>query len=347
MTRGEYITRLRKERNLTQDEVAEKLFIDRSVLSRYESDIIEMDLDAMKDMAKLYKVEVVNIIYSNDEAYKTVKEDVTQLQYEKFETEKSNLLLNKELQRNKLIAIIITLSLILLFFINYFYYTYNSIYMYELIPENEKIKIGISTLTLTSDKVLIMINNIEGKYDKFEFILKDINNNEILIKNFSDNKKHILSSDSKNVQRTFNFKTIKKDINNLYLKVYNGNNYEYVKLNLQKIYNNDNLVFFDDNQEKDNKELNNYIKIKNANYFVFNENVFLKINNEDKTSHYTYYKENEIISYYNKKTKEQFEYNIKKKKYTSGKENNEKLELFFELYELYRTKYDNTLKMLK
>ncbi|MBP3619689.1 MAG: helix-turn-helix transcriptional regulator [Clostridia bacterium] len=55
-TLGQKIKELREENNLTQIELARLLFIDKSTVAKYETDVIEPSYDLLKKLAKLFKV---------------------------------------------------------------------------------------------------------------------------------------------------------------------------------------------------------------------------------------------------------------------------------------------------
>lgn len=58
MTLGENLQRLRKARGLSQDEVAEKLFLTRQSVSKWENDGAEPGIENLKALASLYGVTV-------------------------------------------------------------------------------------------------------------------------------------------------------------------------------------------------------------------------------------------------------------------------------------------------
>ena len=58
MTLGENLQRLRKARGLSQDEVAEKLFLTRQSVSKWENDGAEPGVENLKALASLYGVTV-------------------------------------------------------------------------------------------------------------------------------------------------------------------------------------------------------------------------------------------------------------------------------------------------
>ena len=58
MTLGENLKRLRRERGLSQDEVAQKLFLSRQSVSKWENGQAEPGVENLKALAKLYGVTV-------------------------------------------------------------------------------------------------------------------------------------------------------------------------------------------------------------------------------------------------------------------------------------------------
>lgn len=58
MTLGENLKRLRRERGLSQDEVAQKLFLSRQSVSKWENGQAEPGVENLKTLAKLYGVTV-------------------------------------------------------------------------------------------------------------------------------------------------------------------------------------------------------------------------------------------------------------------------------------------------
>lgn len=64
---GERIRQIRKEKNITQEELASKLNVKRSVVSKYENGIIGMRLETIKKIAEALGVHEAEILYSPEE----------------------------------------------------------------------------------------------------------------------------------------------------------------------------------------------------------------------------------------------------------------------------------------
>ena len=62
MTLGEKIYKLRNERNLTQEQLAEKLGVTRQSISKWEGDLVKPEIEKLKAMAKLFEVSLDDLI---------------------------------------------------------------------------------------------------------------------------------------------------------------------------------------------------------------------------------------------------------------------------------------------
>ena len=333
MTRGEYITELRKKNNYTQDFVADKLGVDRSTISKYEHDASEMSLEIMEDLSKIYNDQLINIIYGDENAYKNIEDNIEKLHYEKHQSELKNIKLKKKLSIQILITIVTSIALILLFFIYYFINTYNSINAYRIEPDIRDSIIIDGSLFITNQELFILIANIkeDKNIKKIELYL----NNKIVASKLKSNI--ITIKDNVESQSYFNFKTIKKDINNLYIKVYTDDETITSKLILKKVYNNVNL-FFKDKTYTNSIEKDYLSKIiiddLEINYHNVDNNT-VKFINYDNNDTWTLQLNEKNINYRNKNIG-LFQYNLTTNKYIFGKPNDEKLELFFKIYEKYK-----------
>ncbi len=65
MTLGENLQRLRKERGLSQEEVAQALFLTRQSASKWENDGAEPGVENLKALAKLYGVTLDELVGEN------------------------------------------------------------------------------------------------------------------------------------------------------------------------------------------------------------------------------------------------------------------------------------------
>ena len=66
MTFGEKIKKLRIDKGLTQDELAEKIFVTRTAVSKWESDRGYPNIDSLKALAGFFSVTVDDLLSSNE-----------------------------------------------------------------------------------------------------------------------------------------------------------------------------------------------------------------------------------------------------------------------------------------
>ena len=66
MTFGEKIKKLRTERGLTQDELAEKIFVTRTAISKWETDKGYPGIDSLKQLSQLFNISIDELISESD-----------------------------------------------------------------------------------------------------------------------------------------------------------------------------------------------------------------------------------------------------------------------------------------
>lgn len=64
---GEKISRLRKENNMTQDELANKLYITRQNLSKWENGLSIPPIDTLLILSNIFKISIEDILCLDDE----------------------------------------------------------------------------------------------------------------------------------------------------------------------------------------------------------------------------------------------------------------------------------------
>jgi transcriptional regulator with XRE-family HTH domain len=74
MTLGEKLKKLRTDNGLTQEELAEKLYVTRTAISKWESDRGYPSIDALKAISKFFSVSIDDLL-SSDELLTIAEED--------------------------------------------------------------------------------------------------------------------------------------------------------------------------------------------------------------------------------------------------------------------------------
>ena len=66
MTFGEKLKKLRNDNQLTQDELAEKIFVTRTAISKWETDKGYPSIDSLKQLSNLFHISIDELISDTD-----------------------------------------------------------------------------------------------------------------------------------------------------------------------------------------------------------------------------------------------------------------------------------------
>lgn len=161
---GEFIAKLRRDNNLTQQELGDKLFVTNKAVSKWERGLSIPDITVLEQMAKLFDVEISEIL--NGE-----KSNLKKVDLEK-EVEKAILELDKK--KKRILAFLITILLALFIYIIFinlkFEYDMSTIiYNHNII--DRKIKIGIP-------KYSFLLKQNDRSYSYYNLRSSSVLNNE-------------------------------------------------------------------------------------------------------------------------------------------------------------------------
>lgn len=241
---GQYLKELREKKHLSQNQLAEKLHISRSVIAKYETGEREPSFNNLVLISKYFKIPITNLIpiYENS-----------------IESTNTKDILNYLLKQNKffktivfaLIIIIFTIIVSAIIYINVLNYVSTKIYRVTSIDKNPIIKDGL--LIKTKDKVyLSLISNLDpDKVEKVEFYYKD-GEEKVFMFGTSISDYIRFYADLKN-DEYISFKNYDNFFNGSLIKVYyKDNTTEYVNLIYKFDYTNNNL---EENYEEIEEEL--------------------------------------------------------------------------------------------
>ncbi len=275
---GKFFAQLRKEKNMTQQELAEYLHYSDKTISRWENGISLPDSLTLDKLSNLYNVSIPELVYGE----RLSKENKVNI--EKTLIKDYKYLLNKNKTNKKVIllsTIIIILLIILLIFIYiYFNYIKNTVKIYNLISTDKTISTD-STLIITNDISILNISPIENSNRE---IIKSIKIYQII----NNKEKTILYSENKNnTIREKNgfgkYDLYKLEKNDIYIDIEYEDNIKTIKLKKQMIYSNKFIIpkkivtTYNDNN-LDYKELSkDYIN------FLLSEGFVKKLDSYEKT----------------------------------------------------------------
>lgn len=352
---GKFIVKLRKEKNMTQEDLAKLLFVDRTAISKWERGENNINIDVLIKLSEIFDITVNEILIGE----RKTKDNIDKLNTVTIDILKKNKKFRKYLVYSCSFIAILLLTFLLYYFVN----TYNSIMVYEINGENKNFSIHNGLIIISKDKFYIQLGNV-----------KSLNSASIVsVKlNYKKGNKVInlyeVNDSSCFYQSTYQdsqiqYSDIKYLISNMFLEVESDNGEIFsIKLKLIKSYSNN--KFFQKNttslEQEEINDLNSNIPIYIKEKFNFNEDqhsyYFEEVQNNKKIK-YTYfydvnvyiveennneYMEKYIYSYpddisYSRSNNkeeiiEEFVYSISTKECITGKCNNEVISYFSNQY---------------
>lgn len=243
------IYNIRKERNITQKELADLIGVSDRTISKWDNGSTVPDLETIKKLCNELGISPDSIVKS-EKNYKDRLQDFKRM-VGKF--------LNYILKNIFLIGFIVVFILLLAYFIN----NYNTIRIYNLTYESENITFEDGYFFKTKVLNIITINNI-----KLEKINYEPTSTKIELYTYLNGDKHVIYEsdtlnniyieESKSYSDLLTIDVIENIKNNLYIKIYttdiDNNNYSYEsKLILKQKLNNNKLCYKEYIKEQNKK----------------------------------------------------------------------------------------------
>ena len=268
---GPFLKSLREERHLTQDQLSEILLVDRTTISKWESNKSIPLNDTLTLLSEFYNVSVNEILAGE----RFTKEE------QNFKNARVTLsLLAKKNKLRFVLYIMIALLIITLsvFFIYYFIATYKSIHIYSIRGGGEcdtclSTKNGL--VIISKNDIYIRIGSFYNRRnEKVEILKVDF----YVIDN--DKEKVIYSGDPSTLivdvqdgKQYLNVSKLKRGKHSYYLRVYiDDETTENIKLTISNDFTNDDLIYtYDNNTNKFDYPKTVISKLKNNNSFQYDD----------------------------------------------------------------------------
>ena len=250
---GKFIYELRKEKNLSQYQLADLIPISRQGVSKWERGVTTPDPQTLLKLSELFKVSINELLVGERLENNSIEDlEKTTLSILDQSNKKT-----KQIKRITATAIAIIALLLLSFLSYYFINSYNTTKVYTIYGKSENFTTTDGLMIITKEKMYLKLGKLKNK-----------NNN--VIKNLklystSDKKKNVMVEDNDidNIVIKDNigyYEKIRENathnvINNIYLEItYNEGEKEIIKLNFVKDFSNINL-FFPKEQKGETKKL--------------------------------------------------------------------------------------------
>jgi transcriptional regulator with XRE-family HTH domain len=304
---GKFIRELRKEKNLSQYELADIIHISRESISKWERGIGKPDKNCIQQLSKIFGVSTDELILGRKIENKFESETLSLNLYDKMNKQKKIILITQ------LIIVIISL----LFFMYYFITNYNSIHAYTISYSDKNYTIDNGIFIITKEKIYFNLGNIKSnseiKYLKLYY--KD-NKKENLIYRTDD--VNIVLYDYYGYNNFFDYNKMNTILENLYLDIELENGIQTIKLSVDKYFSNDKIKYDKENEviktpniDKNKINLNSIkekFKEEDGVYTYINDNleiiyfedlkiINIHIKNKENIEEWNYYITQDMLSY--------------------------------------------------
>lgn len=229
---GKLIAQIRKEKGLTQEELAEKFNISGKSVSKWERGINAPDISILESLSEELGI-TVNELLSGEK-------NVSNIQNDKITVDSINYYNNKFKHRSLIIFALIVIFLILLFSLLFTINNFNKCSIYSLDSNDENISINGFIIFNQLEKIII-INNIKYN-DEYEMTNKEKIVKNVNIRLISKDKVIFYLYDD----QSFTSQTLSSVVDSISINLTDSNNDEQNLINKDDIDNLYILIEYDD-----------------------------------------------------------------------------------------------------
>ncbi len=275
---GEFITKLRKEKELTQEELADKLGVSSKSVSRWETGVNMPDYSVLNSICEEFNINVLELL--NGEKKK--EDNKVFEEYMKFK--------DKVNKRKRLLYLIISILVVFASIMSvYFINSYKKVNVYELTGENENFSYKNGILLTSNIKNILQTGNLQimNSDIKMEDIMSCVfaykrDNEFFLVTSYKDST---LIIEDYGYNEVFDDYTLEHVLKDLYLIVFYRNKdeskHDIIRIDEEKIMNNNKLfnkkgIYIGDKKVPEKVNLSLYDKTKDYKKFLI-DNGFGKI----------------------------------------------------------------------
>lgn len=353
---GKFIAKLRKEANLTQEELATEVMVERGTVSKWERGIYIPIPEDLVSLGKVFNISINELLAGE----RINKNNQTKINNVTAEVIKDS---NRKIKRNVIFFLFSIIILLLLFFCYYFINNYNSISVYRINGNSSDFNLDDGIMIISKEKSYIKLGNIVSLTDKeiteIELFYKK-NGKEYQITKNSDSNKLLVNLFG--YDELYSYSDLKYLKSDLYLKITSGEEENIIKLNLKKDFSNINIFSnridkisdeedssLDSNIPKYILENFSYNELEDSYYFEHKENqklikekylprveiYIIDETEEESTTHWEYSLSLDSLQHYeieNDHMFNSFVYEVNTKTCTEGKCQLQEIEKFIETY---------------
>ena len=252
---GNFIKELRTERNWSQEDLAAKLYISRQSVSKWEIGQTTPSMSIMIKLAEIFELTLPEII--NGE--RATKDNIEAIN---SETTKEIIKMHKKTKKITRISSILICILVFAFLGYYFFTSYKTQNIYEVTGRSDNFAINNGLFILTKSRVYFTVQDIKTNEDVKQLTLYVLDNGEKHDIYTSDKNNSIFLEENNGYNEYFSMNNKNIFLKNLYIEIQGEKHTENMKLDLRKIYQNDELLNLNKNNGQDSDK-NNFSEIDN------------------------------------------------------------------------------------
>ena len=156
---GKFICELRKEKNLSQYQLADMIPISRQGVSKWERGVTTPDTKTLITLSELFDVSIDELLRGERSENNTIEKlEETTLSILDQSNKKT-----KKIKRITIISTIIITTLLLLFLSYYFINSYNSTNVYTIYGQSKNFTTYDGIMIITKEKMYIKLGKLKNK----------------------------------------------------------------------------------------------------------------------------------------------------------------------------------------
>ena len=236
---GKFLKSLREEMKWSQEQLASKMFVDRTLISKWENGKILPDVNRLIELSNIFNVKLEDILAGERRSNNNKDSEKEIKKYLLFQNSK-----NRKLKIFIIRLIILVIFLATSFFTYYFFQNYNKIKVYKIYGTSENYELNNGIFLVSREKMYFNLGKLypESSYINLYYFE---GNKKIVI--YDGDPTNVLI-DYYNFDALFNKDKIEETLNNLYLEIYKNETkkeFDTMKLNYSTNFQNDSLLYHD------------------------------------------------------------------------------------------------------
>lgn len=239
---GKFICQLRKEKNLSQYQLADMIPISRQGVSKWERGVTTPDPQTLLQLSEMFDVSI-NELLKGERLQTNTIEDLEQTTLSILDQSNKK---TKIIKRITAISIIIITVLLLAFLSYYFINSYNSTKVYTIYGEGQDFKTYDGLMIVTNEKMYIKLgrltNNKNHEISSLKMYYKNNDRKKLMVQD--EEIDNLVIRENIGYSEKLQEKYLKNYTKKLYLEItYDDNQKEVIKLKFVKDFSNSKLFF--------------------------------------------------------------------------------------------------------